>query len=207
MPVYVSSHVALILMLSCKEIANQQRCTLCFRLRPVSPSPTWGRCYFLATPEARDTAWGRRTFLGPSRGCLRFMRDVIVPIRLYFVISYAARLSSLVSLIIHYLTIALYLVFVERIYDVLLHNLQRRGDTVYLAHLPCGFRPGKRDDHRIQGGSDQMRVESVNGGNVHMHLGALEPASGQSPCLPSGDPHSIQHCHTSERVALSRITS
>ena len=63
---------------------------------------------------------------------MRFMRDVIVPIRLYFVISYAARLPSLDFLIFHYLTIALCPVFVERIYDVLLYNLERYGDTEHL---------------------------------------------------------------------------
>ena len=60
------------------------------------------------------------------------MQDVIVPIRLYLVISYAARLPSLDSLIFHYLTIALCPVFVERIYDVLLYNLQRYEDTGHL---------------------------------------------------------------------------
>ena len=55
-------------------------------------------CHFLATSEAGDAVRAGRTFLGPSRNCLRFMRDVIVPIGLYFDISYAARVPGIVFL-------------------------------------------------------------------------------------------------------------
>ena len=89
------------LMLSCNQIANRQRCNLCFRLRPA-PCPPPGFLSFASLSRwgAGDATRAGRTFLGPSRNCLRFVRDVIVPIRLYLAISYtyAARVLGIAFL-------------------------------------------------------------------------------------------------------------